>query len=302
MSKLLGNKRFWLPVCLAAAALAAGCDQAQRTNTNLSNSSSNLSTANSANYNSNTSAGTSMVDAREPESYQATVTLTFEATGDKQTASLPPLGANVARNGEDRVMEFNVLNNEKVIYLDKGGKSYLILPNRKQYAELTKESLGFEVRSVMMPENIVQQLKTVEGVQRAGEETVNGRQAIKYTYSATANTQTQAGNVDTNSYFLVDKETGLPLRSETVARTESGSNIQGYKGARIVTEMSDIKTSPDPKLFELPTDYAKIDPDQVKAQINVIFQAASAIIGQMVKQAQQPSPGMSPTPSPTPTM
>jgi hypothetical protein len=173
-----------------------------------------------------------------------------------------------------------------------------VVPNRKQYAELTQETLGFEVRSVMMPENIVSQLKSVHGIQRVGEETVNGRTAVKYAYSAAMDTQTQAGKINTDSYFLVDKETGLPLRSETVSKTQDGTNVQGYKGAKLVTEMTDIKTDPDPKMFALPTDYAKIDPEQVKAQVNVLFQAAAAIVGQMVKQAQ-PAATMSPSPTAT---
>jgi hypothetical protein len=73
------------------------------------------------------------------------VKLTLETLGD-QKASTPPIGAMVARSGADRVMEFTCRTNEKVIYLDKGGMNYVILPNRKQYAELTKEAVGFEVR------------------------------------------------------------------------------------------------------------------------------------------------------------
>jgi hypothetical protein len=60
-------------------------------------------------------------------------------------------------------MEFTLPTNEKVAFLDKGGKNYLILPARKQYAELTKEALGFEVRRLLMPEQIVAQAKGLSG-------------------------------------------------------------------------------------------------------------------------------------------
>jgi hypothetical protein len=184
------------------------------------------------------------------------------------------------------VMEFNLPNNEKVIYLDKGGMNYLILPNRRQYAELTKEALGFEVRRMMMPEQIVTQAKAAPGVVRAGEETMNGRQVVKYTYQSTANTQTQAGNVATESYMLIDKETGLPLRSETVAQSQG--NVNGVNGVRIVTEMTDIKTTPDANIFNLPADYAKIEPEVVKAQVSAIFQVVGMALGQMMNQAAVP--------------
>ena len=41
--------------------------------------------------------------------------------------------------------------------------------------------------------------------------------------------------------MLVDKQTGLPLRTETVSQSQSGGNVKGVNGVRIVTEMTDIK-------------------------------------------------------------
>lgn len=256
-------------------------------NTNISNSVANNTNAGMANTNS----AASTVEATEPNQYQAKIQLTLEAIGETQKTSLPALGANVARSGADRMMEFALPNNEKVIFLDKGGVNYLILPNRRQYAELTKETLGFEIRRLLMPEQIVDQIKALQGVQLIGEETVNGRQVVKYGYAATADTQTKAGQVATESFLLVDKETGLPLRSETVSQSQTGGNVQGYKGLRIVTEMSDIKTTPNEGIFNLPSDYQKIDSEQVRAQVNLVFNTVAALIGQAMKQAQpNPSP------------
>ena len=260
-------------------------------NSNLSAVNTNSGVANSIS-NSNLSAVSttgSTVDAREPEQYQATVKLSFETMGSgAQQASIPNLGANVARQGDDRVMAFTVAN-EKFIFLDKSGKNYLILPNRKQYAELDEQSLGFEVRRMMMPEEIVQHARSVPGMRFVGEETQDGRQVLKYAYQAQANTNTNVGTVATESYMIVDKDTGLPLRTETVSRSESGGNVQGVSGVRIVTEMTDIKTTPDPTLFNLPTDYARIDPETVKASVNAIFQIVSALAAQAMRQ-NQPAP------------
>jgi len=255
-------------------------------NSNLTAVNTNAGVANSisnSNLNAVSTTG-STVDTREPEQYQATVKLSFQTLGSgAQQASVPNIGANVARQGDDRVMEFSAMN-EKVIFLDKGGKKYLILPNRKQYAELTQESLGFEVRRFMMPAEIVQQAKAVPGMRLVGEDTQDGRQVLKYAYQGQANTNTNVGTVATESYMIVDKETGLPLRTETVSQSQTGGSVQGVSGVRIVTEMTDIKTSPDPSLFSLPTDYAKIDPEAVKANINLIFQAAAALMGQAMRQ------------------
>jgi hypothetical protein len=282
-----------------AVVMAGGC-QGPTTNTTVSNTNTFANTNTGINTNSNANtASASTITTAEPEQYQANVRLTLETLGESTKASLPTLGATVARSGADRVMEFSLPNNEKVIYLDKGGMNYIILPNRKQYAELSKEALGFEVRRLLMPEQIVNQVKSIPGVRLVGEETVNGRQVMKYAYSAAANTQTQAGTVATESHILVDKETGLPVRSETVSQSQSGGNVQGVSGLRVVTEMTDIKTSPDPNIFMLPAEFQKIDSEQVKAQANLIFNAVAAVVGQIVKQASSaPAPATSPTMSP----
>jgi hypothetical protein len=270
---------------VAAQLISFGC--APTGNSNLSAVNTNASATNSmtnSNLNAVSTTGGS-VDAREPEAYQATVKLSFQTMGS-QPASLPTLAADVARSNDDRVMEFTLPTNEKVIFLDKGGMNYLILPSRKQYAELNKESLGFDVRRLLMPEQIVQQAKAVPGMKLAGEETQNGRQVVKYAYQAVANTNTAAGTVQTESYMLVDKETGLPLHTETVSQSQGG-NVNGVNGIRIVTEMTDIKTAPDTAMFDLPTDYKKIDPETVRAQVNAIFNAVSLLIGQVMQQQQQ---------------
>jgi hypothetical protein len=49
--------------------------------------------------------------------------------------------------------------------------------------------------------------------------------------------------------------------------------------------MTDIKSTPDASIFTLPSEYQKIDADEVKAQATAIFQVAAQIIGQMVNQA-----------------
>jgi hypothetical protein len=95
--------------------------------------------------------------------------------------------------------------------------------------------------------------------------------------------------VDTQSFIIVDKETGLPLRSETLSQSQGEANVQGYKGLKFVTEMSDVKTTAPAEIFEVPKGFAKIDQEQVKSQAKMIFDAAMLIIGQAMKQGQ-PNP------------
>lgn len=293
-------QKFILLVFVSGVLFLIGCQpQTGNTNANLVNTNANVANAfsNTANTNkTNMNSSVSVIETKEPDVYQAMVKLSLEALGETQKATMPTIGATVARSGADRRMEFTLPTGEKIAYLDKAGTNYLILPNRKQYAELNQESVGFEVRRLLTPDEIVKRVQNVQGVQRVGEEQMNGRTVIKYRYEGVANTQTQAGQVETESFLIIDKETGLPLRSETVSQSQTGGNVQGYKGLRLVTEMTDIKTTADPSLFAPPTDFTKVDAEQVKAQANLIFQVAAGIIGQAMKSAQPAA-----TPMTTPT-
>ena len=125
-------------VVFASAILIMACQPTENntnTNANIYNANSNLNSNMNLNSNSSISENTntmSEIDTKEPDQYQATVTLNLQTTGDTKSA-MPPLKAEVARNGADRRMEFALPGGEKVIYLTKDGKQYLISPARKQY-------------------------------------------------------------------------------------------------------------------------------------------------------------------------
>ncbi len=278
--------------------LLSGCGAQPASNGSNVNTGNTGAANSTANSNAASSATPGIVAAREPEQYQATVTVNVEVIGDTQKSKVPTLAANVARSGNDRRMEFMMPAGGRVIFLDKGGVNYLILPDRRRYAELNEESLGFEARRLLMPEQIVEHAKAMPGVTFVGEEQYKGRPALKYQYGAVADTQTQAGQVATESYLLVDKETGLPLRSETVSQTQTGTRIQGFSGVRLITEIMDINTVPETGIFDAPTGFAKIDASQVKAQVDMIFYSIASFAGQMMGQSQPTQPAASPAVSP----
>ncbi len=271
--------------------MAFGCQQPTvNTNTNVNTSLDNTTNMNSMNMNANSAnmnSGSSMSEVKEPEKYQAKINLSLQAENSAgQNSVLPSLGALVARDGGNRRMEFMIPpNNEKVIYLEANGKNLVILPGRKQYAELNEQSTGFNVRSLMMPDQIVKQLQNMRGVKLAGEETVDGRTVVKYTFQSNTDTKSQAGNVATESYFLIDKETGLPVRSETVSESQNG-NVQGFKGFKVVTQMSDIKTDPSADLFAEPTGFEKVDEAQIRGQVNLVFSVLTNVLTQALQTAQ----------------
>ena len=275
----------------------SACQQGPATNSNTTANTANVNTNTSAtNSNSNTStvAGTT-IEAREPDKYSATITLRVEAQGDGQTNTIPALAADFVKNGADRKVSFKV-GSEQVIFQDSGGKRYIISPNRRQYAELTPESTGFNVPTVMTPGQIITSVKGMTGCEQQGEAPMGGRTATKYRCAGKSSTGTQAGDVTTEAFIYVDKETGLPLRSESVLAA-SGS-VQGVKGLKLVTEMTNINTNVDAAQFAEPQGMSKVSPEQVKQQVDLVVRAALALAGQIMSSSSG-APASSATPAAT---
>lgn len=268
-----------------------GCARGPEANSNLStNINANTSTV-TANANT-TTAPPSTIAAREPDTYRGTLVFTAETEGGEKTIGIPTLSAEVARSGNDRRVSFKLPDGSDLVYLDHAGAHYAISPSRKQYAELTPAATGFQLHKLMTPGQIVGYLDKLQGIQPAGEETVNGRTAVKYSYNRTSQTQTSAGEVKTESFIFVDKETGLPLRAELYS--EASGNVQGVKGAKVVAEMRDITTTVDPALFEVPTGYTKVSEQQVRAQVDAITNTVAAVLRTLLTN-------MNTAPPPTPT-
>ncbi|MBV9959096.1 MAG: hypothetical protein JO360_11780 [Acidobacteria bacterium] len=290
------SKSLVFSALLALSGWSLACTQTTNTNTNTSTANVNATPAANINTSATPAPGAS-IEAREPDKYQAKLSLTAQTTGSGNNISIPALGSEVARNGADRRVSLTLPGGEQVIYLDRTDKRYIILPKRKQYAELTPESTGFEVPRMMTPAEVVEQVKKLQGFERVGEEQTGGRTAIKYRYAGTSKTGTQAGDVQTESIVLVDKETGLPLRSETVSESQTG-NVKGITGLKVVTEMTDIRTDVDPTMFEVPQGYSKVSDQQVRQSVDAVGRAVIAIVGQLMQSASNNSaPAASPTAS-----
>jgi len=149
----------------------------------------------------------------------------------------------------------------------------------------------------MTPGQLVSYLDRLQGIEFVGEEQQSGRTALKYRYAKTANTQTSAGQVHTESFIYVDKDTGLPLRAELFS--EASGNVQGVKGAKVVAEMRDIQTNPDPSLFEIPAGMTKVPESQVRAQVNAVTNTVAAVLKALLQNMNTaPPPSSSPTASP----
>ncbi|HEV2800705.1 MAG TPA: hypothetical protein VGW12_09420 [Pyrinomonadaceae bacterium] len=287
---------------LLALALAAGaaCQAPPATNT----STANTNAANSNAVATPSPVSAASIETREPEEYKATLVFTGTAEGQTKGIQLP---IEVARSGDNRRYAFNnvpVLG--QVIFLDRADKRYLIMPGRKQYAEITPELIGFDVRS-LTPGQMVVVLQNQRGVERVGEEQRDGRTVVKYRHAATAKTASAAGDVATESFIYVDKETGLPLHADLTG--QATGNVQGVSRASLVADMRDIQTTVDPALFELPTGLTKLSEQEIKQQVSQIASFLQLALGMMNARmggnapasntaAPTSSPASSPTSSP----
>ena len=282
---------------------STGCARGPEANAN-ANINTNINTnvnANATGANINASTAPSTIAAKEPDSYKATIVFTAETEGGDKAIGIPTLTADVAKNGADRRLSFKLPDGSDLIYLEHGGVQYGIAPARKQYAELTPEATGFQIQKLMTPGQLVAYLYRLKGIEYVGEESQAGRTALKYRYARTSETKTSAGEVKTESFIYVDKDTGLPLRAELFS--EASGDVQGVKGAKVVAEMRDIQTNPDASLFEIPAGYNKVPEAQVRAQVNAVENTVAAVLRTLLTNMNSaPPPPSAPSPaSPSPT-
>lgn len=286
-----------IPLYLCALLFAA-CGTPTNTNTNTSSNTNATANTNTAPANANTSTESlAVITAREPDKYRANLTLSAETESGEKTIGMPTLSVAIARDGDSRRVAFKMPDGSDLIYIDTAEHHYVVLPARKQYAELTPEAVGFQIHRLMTPGQIVKYLEKLKGVQKAGEETFNGRTAVKYNYSSSVETKTQAGEVRNQGFVYIDKETGLPLRAELLA--QASGEVKGMKSAKIVAEMRDISTDVEATQFEVPPGLKQIPPQQIRSHIDALTSAATTLIKALLANMSSapPPPGASPSPS-----
>jgi hypothetical protein len=286
-------------IVVVAALFAGACQQptvSENTNGGPA-ATTNINSANSANVttsNVTTTTGTT-IETKEPEKYSATVVVEAASAGQTQAAGKTEI--KVARNGSDRrySIDTRIPGVGEIIFLDKADKRYLILPARKQYAELTSELTGFDVGRSLTPGQLVAYLEKQQGVTKVGDESLDGRMTTKYRLAGATQTGTQAGSVQGESFVYVDRETGLPLRIEGFG--QSSGNVQGVSGGRLVARMSDLKTEVDPTQFELPQGFSLITQEQLRQQTAQMMQFVQGVMNMLNAQGGSATP---PPPPPSP--
>ncbi|HVG21648.1 MAG TPA: hypothetical protein VNI02_21610 [Blastocatellia bacterium] len=272
------TQRIFAALAAAVLALASfGCTSAPGPNSN-SNSNANANGNVSSAANSNASAASSPFSRAEPDRYSLKMTISGAGAANNRQATMQPQEIDFARMDANRRWALNVAPLGQIIYLEKPGLKYLVLPSRNQYVELTPEAIGFPIGSVLTPSAMVERLKSQQH-ENLGVEPINGRTATKYRFAGAAQTGTQVGTVNADSIVYVDQDTGLPLRSDLFFAGANGAN------ARVAIETRDIQLNPDPTLFEVPAGYSKVTAEELKQQIQSFVSFIRAIAPMLQQNA-----------------
>ncbi|HEX7175912.1 MAG TPA: hypothetical protein VF240_11690 [Pyrinomonadaceae bacterium] len=295
------SKTIFGSTALALALSGAACGGAANTNVAVSTNATapNVNTAPSTNAAPASPADTGAA-TREPERYRATYVFSGQTTGATTAAAATTI--EVARDGANRRWAFDTKTPMlgKVVILDRTDKRYLILEGQKRYVELTPQMTGFNVPRTMTPGMMVEQLQRQPNVERVGEEQVANRTAVKYRVAGQAATGTPAGQVAGETFFWIDKETGLPLKMQ--AATAASGQVQGATGAIGGMEVRELTTTVDAATFELPTGFTPMTEQEVQQLQQTGGMILQAIIGMMGGAGGAPAGAPAPMPTTPPMM
>lgn len=232
------------------------------------------------NANANGSAGGATVTAdetsttppfstKEPERYQATMVITSSLGEESNIPGMSRLTNKevlVARDGEKRRVEMEIFPGMKVAYLQTGNARYMLVPARKVYAEFKPGGEGGasdpskNLSSDFSPDALLNQSTGGARYEKLGAENVNGRATVKYRVTTTGKTG-EAKSATTESLIWIDEALGMPVKSETTLSGGSSAN------SKYSMELRDIKQDVDQSVFDLPTDYRKVEYKDIQREI-----------------------------------
>jgi len=230
----------------------ASCKKSGNTNGNAPNANSSATTDGTS--------STPPFPTREPERYQA-IMFTSGSLG-QQGASVPGLAAltnqqmPIARDGEKRRVETELLPGVKIIYLQLASGRYAVYPAKKIYAEIKMDGsdnpLGSTkgVPSDFTPDKLISGAPAGAKYEKLGTEEINGRMTTKYRVTTSAGDDSKPAS---ETVIWADESLGMPIKFESTSKD----------GSKWTMEMRDIKLDVDASLFELPKDYKKVEQSEL---------------------------------------
>ena len=200
---------------------------------------------------------------KEPERYQAVRVVSTSGGSDSAGGEAAPgeiRVTTIARDGARRREDYET-SGLTVSFLELPGASYLLLPERKLYAELRPEAGGAAdsgkagMEPVLPPDKLLNEVRPQSRYEKLGTETINGRAAVKYRVTLRGQVGA-AKETAIESLIWVDESLGMPIKTE----------MSSPAGAKVSMELRDIKETVDESLFNLPEDYRKVAAGEIFAQ------------------------------------
>jgi outer membrane lipoprotein-sorting protein len=213
---------------------------------------------------------------KEPERYQALRIITSSVGGETngQVSSIDAPGNQtfIARDGDRRRADYETTAGTKISLLQLPGGTYVLLPEKKLYAEWNPDAGGAggdghkeSSAPAISPDKLLNEARPEAHYEKLGAETVNGRATMKYRVTLKGK-MGAAKETAMESLIWVDESLGMPIKSEM---TSAG-------GARFTMELRDIRETVDAGALDLPQDYKKVEAREIFAQSK---QAGSAMKG-----------------------
>lgn len=184
---------------------------------------------------------------REPDSYQAEFVVTANGLETKTF---------VARSGDNRRFDYDAgAKNQLTVVRTAAGESFLILPEKKIYAD---ESDSSSAPDSPAPGDNFNDFLTAEWL--------NARADARFTKLGAENGLTgyavKLNDSDAaETIVFVDENINLPVRQEFYSRETGGER----KSLTYAFEMRNFKTYTPGDLFETPKDYKKVSPEKLRS-------------------------------------
>lgn len=198
---------------------------------------------------------------KEPDRYQATRIITSVEYPDAAAQS-PLTTVNktlIARDGDKRREEYESGSGKTLVYLETPAGRFILSPANKLYADIDAAiaenkidsgSVAANDTADFSPERLLNESPALSRYENLGSERMNERNATKY--RVTTKDASAGGTAASVTLIWIDTALGLPIRSET------SSTVKEHPET-LTMELRDLKETVDPRIFELPNDYRKVD-------------------------------------------
>jgi outer membrane lipoprotein-sorting protein len=131
-----------------------------------------------------------------------------------------------------------------------------LLPDEKIYAAVTNEASDtVEQESETSPDRLLHTELVTPGYQKLGAETIGGRSLQKYRVVVNSPAGANVSVGETLLWF--DEALHMPVRTE----------MSSPNGTRVTTELADVVLDVDPKLFQIPKEFQKIDFSKLRERL-----------------------------------